>query len=76
VWRPERGRTVSVGGPDGPNRLEGTVRTVKYLGAYTELEVDVRGVVLRHWTTRDEGVRAGDAIAILIPPDAVRVLTE
>jgi spermidine/putrescine transport system ATP-binding protein len=76
--RPERIR-LEPAGSDGSNRLPATVRRVVYLGAVTHVFVELGGgEVLQATITTGESPppREGDAVSVLLPPEALRILAE
>jgi iron(III) transport system ATP-binding protein len=54
----------------GENGLNGTVKNIKYFGAYSEIEVVVAGVVISVRTSTSH-LAPGDAVGVSVAPDAV-----
>ena len=76
--RPERIR-IRPPAEDGQNRVSGTVRRIVYLGSMTQVFVELRGgqTLQATVTTGDSPPpREGDAVSVLLPPEALRVLGE
>jgi spermidine/putrescine transport system ATP-binding protein len=74
--RPERIR-LEPPGSDSVNSLPGTVRRIVYLGSFTQVFVELpTGKMLQ--ATVPAGIsstpRDGDAVSVLLPPEALRVL--
>ena len=81
VIRPERIAIAEEAspGPVGHNRLTGTVRDVVYLGAATQVRVEVADQVLQVQVANQAGPRSfaavpGDRVACWFSPTAVQVL--
>ena len=81
VIRPERIAVAEEDspGPTGHNRLTGTVQDVVYLGAATQVRVEVAGQVLLVHVANQAGPRSflaspGDRVACWFSPTAVQVL--
>jgi spermidine/putrescine transport system ATP-binding protein len=76
--RPERIR-VEPPGAAGENRLPGTVTRVVYLGAATQVLLELAGgQTLQATSSAADGIPPGegDAVTIHLPPDALRILAE
>ena len=84
VIRPER---VTVAAPDAPvpsghNSVEGTVTDVVYLGAASQVRVEVApgstlvAQVANHDGPRSVSARPGSRVACVFDPDAVQVLRQ
>jgi spermidine/putrescine transport system ATP-binding protein len=76
--RPERVR-VEAPGTAGENRLPGIVNRVVYLGAATQILLELAGgQTLQATASAADGLppSEGEAVAVHLPPDALRVLQE
>jgi spermidine/putrescine transport system ATP-binding protein len=76
--RPERIR-VEPPGAAGENRLPGTVTRVVYLGAATQILLELAGgQTLQATSSAADGIPPGegDAVTVHLPPDALRILAE
>jgi spermidine/putrescine transport system ATP-binding protein len=75
--RPERIRVEPLG-PESENRLRGVVQRVVYVGAITQLLVELpEGPVLQAMVPSDESqpdVGEGTPVLVYLPPEALRVL--
>jgi spermidine/putrescine transport system ATP-binding protein len=75
--RPERIR-IRPAGAEEPNSLPGSVRRIVYLGSATQVFVELAvGLTLQAAVTAGEAAppREGDAVSIVLPPDALRILS-
>ena len=76
VIRPERVRIEPYGSP-GPNRVPAMVERLVFLGATTQVMLRLgAGVPLQAMVQNDgdPGLSQGTAVAVFLPPDALRVL--
>ncbi|MBU2531991.1 MAG: ABC transporter ATP-binding protein [Alphaproteobacteria bacterium] len=70
-WRPEE---MVPWHDQMPNRIAGTVRQAIFMGNLVDVFIDVDGVPLRAQVTGDTAIRAGQPIALSVPPDRIHVL--
>lgn len=56
------------------NRLQGTIRTIAFMGEITEYEVEVSGGTVLTVRTKDNGLPVGATVTLAIPAAAVKVL--
>jgi putative spermidine/putrescine transport system ATP-binding protein len=76
--RPERIKCATADDP-GPNKLQGTIETVSFIGPYTEFSVRTAdGPILVHLPSHDrtdsELFAAGQTVTLAIRPEACRLL--
>ena len=57
-----------------PNRIAGTVRQAIFMGNLVDVFIDVEGVPLRAQVTGDTAIRAGQPIALSVPPERIHLL--
>ncbi len=70
-WRPEE----MVPWRDAmPNRIAGTVRQAIFMGNLVDVFIDAGGVPLRAQVTGDTSIRAGQPIALSVPPERIHLL--